>query len=104
MIRISVTVSMRSGGASTCSVFCCASRARSPFPEEPGRGSLLGRPSDGAGDVTVAAGATGGSGGWGGVAPTPDTFMVVLLPDRPGRSGSDRLEVAALPVGHPFES
>src|SRR5919199_2666861 len=93
MTRISVTVSMRRGGAdgrvSASGAERClgTGRPRSPDPP-PCRASDA---SAGAGGTT---GDTGGGCGAGGVAPTPETFMTVLLRDGTGRSA--RLD---LPVG-----
>src|SRR5437763_13316934 len=79
--RISVTVIIRSGGASESSGPAGRrSASRSPRCQDV---PLRDHPPDGVG--TAAGGrATGGSGGGGGVAPTPETFTAVLLPDRPG--------------------
>src|ERR671933_1370441 len=89
MTRISVTVSMRRGGAdgrvSASGAERClgTGRPRSPDPP-PCRASDA---SAGAGGTT---GDTGGGCGAGGVAPTPETFMAVLLVDGPaGAAGLD---------------
>ena len=81
MTRISVIVSMRSGGASGRLTSAAAPRAgvRAPLPGSPSR-----EPGSGAVGADRSGGRIGGTGCGGGVAPTPVTFMAALLHDGPG--------------------